>query len=80
MAGQAGQPRRSKGSVVSTTYEFPYMRKATERTFGQIIYDSKQGKVLGRTPKNWGEEFSAALFLFCFKMNDIHLAFIIIIF
>lgn len=76
MAGQAGQPRRSKGSVVSTTYEFPYMRKATERTFGQIIYDSKQGKVLGRTPKNWGEEFSAALFRSVAKFST----FIIIIF
>lgn len=64
VSGQSGQPkaapRRSKGSVVSTTYEFQpdqYMRKKTERTFGQIIYDSKQGKVLGRTPKNWGEHF-----------------------
>lgn len=61
VSGQSGQPkaapRRSKGSVVSTTYEFPYMRQKTERTFGQLIYDSKQGKVLGRTPKNWGKEF-----------------------
>lgn len=55
VAGQSGQPRKSKGSVVSTTYEFPYMRQASDRTLGQIIYDSKQGKILGRTPKNWGK-------------------------
>jgi hypothetical protein len=54
-------PRRSKGSVVSTTYEFQpdqYMRQADQRTFGQMLYDSKQGKVCGRTPKNWGKEIT----------------------
>jgi hypothetical protein len=56
-AGQSNQPRKSKGSVVSTTYEFPYMRQASDRTLRQLIYDSRQGKVLGRTPKNWGKTF-----------------------
>lgn len=46
-------PRKSKGSVVSTTYEFPY--KPAEKSLGKLLYDSQQGKVLGRTPKNWGE-------------------------
>lgn len=51
-------PRRSsskKGSDVSQTYEFPYMRQARQRTLGQLIYDGRQGKILGRTPKNWGK-------------------------
>lgn len=46
-------PRKSKGSVVSNTYEFPY--KPAEKSLGKLLYDSQQGKVLGRTPKNWGE-------------------------
>lgn len=54
----AGQPkitpRRSKGSVVSTTYEFP--RQAEKKTLGQLIYDGENGKVFGRTPKNWGKK------------------------
>lgn len=52
-------PRRSsskKGSDVSQTYEFPYMRQAKQRTLGQLIYDGRQGKILGRTPKNWGKQ------------------------
>lgn len=60
MSGQSGQPkvtprRGTKGSMSSTTYEFPYMRQKTERTLGQLIYDGEQGKILGRTPKNWGK-------------------------
>lgn len=52
-------PRRAtKGSLVSQTYEFPYMRQPKTRTLGQLIYDSKQGKVLGRTPKNWGKSIN----------------------
>jgi len=47
--------RSTKGSVTATTYEFPYMRQKKERTLGQLIYDGQQGKVFGRTPKNWGE-------------------------
>lgn len=48
--------RHSKGgSIVSQTYEFPYGRSKNEKTLGQLVYDSKAGKVLGRTPKNWGE-------------------------
>lgn len=47
-------PRRSKGgSIVSQTYQFPY--KPAEKSLGQLIYDSEQGKVLGRTPRNWGK-------------------------
>lgn len=45
--------RKSKGSVVSTTYEFPY--KPAEKSLGTLIYDNQKGTVLGRTPKNWGE-------------------------
>lgn len=60
MSGKKEQPKvtphRSKGgSVVSQTYEFPYLREKNEKTLGQLMYDSKAGKVLGRTPKNWGE-------------------------
>lgn len=51
-------PRRSKGSIVSQTYEFPYMRQARQRTLAQLIYDGRQGKILGRTPKNWGKQAS----------------------
>jgi sodium/potassium-transporting ATPase subunit beta len=47
--------RSTKGSVVSTTYEFPLDRKKNQRTLKEIIYDRENGKVLGRTPKNWGE-------------------------
>jgi len=55
-SGISGQPkRRSKGSVVSTTYEFP-MRQPTNKSLRQIIYDGKEGKVLGRTPRNWGKK------------------------
>jgi hypothetical protein len=46
-------PRRSKGSVVSNTYEFP--RQAEKKTLAQLIYDGENGKVFGRTPKNWGK-------------------------
>lgn len=66
----AGQPkivpRRSKGSVVSTTYEFPYLRQAEKKTLGQLIYDGENGKVFGRTPKNWGKAESAfIIFVSC---------------
>jgi hypothetical protein len=48
--------RKSRASdLATTTYEFPYMRKPTNKSFGQLIYDRQQGKVFGRTPKNWGE-------------------------
>lgn len=45
--------RKGKGSIVSTTYEFPL--KPVERSLGQMIYDGQKGTVLGRTGKNWCE-------------------------
>jgi len=70
-------PRKSKdGSISSVTYEFPYMLQPEKKTLRQLIYSSKSGKVLGRTPKNWGELFVfytvfyivlAALFAICMK-------------
>lgn len=50
-------PRRSKtdGSISSTTYEFPYMNQPAKKSLRELIYSSKSGKVLGRTPKNWGK-------------------------
>jgi hypothetical protein len=41
--------------IVATTYEFPYMRKPTKRSFRKVIYDRESGKFFGRTPKNWGK-------------------------
>jgi hypothetical protein len=41
--------------VATTTYEFPYMRKPTERSFRQVVYDRENGKFFGRTPRNWGK-------------------------
>lgn len=66
MSGKNNQPtvtprRGTKGSMTSTTYEFPYMRQKTERTLGQLIYDGKNGKVFGRTPKNWGKKYFCSL-------------------
>lgn len=48
--------RATKGSVVSTTYEFPLDRKKNQLTLCQTIYDENTGKFLGRTPKNWGKK------------------------
>lgn len=36
-----------------TTFEFPV--KPEKQTLGQIIYNKKSGKILGRTSKNWGQ-------------------------
>lgn len=60
VAGQSGagvpkvQPRKKKGDLQSTTYEFPYMRKKENKSLAKIIYDSEQGSILGRTPESWG--------------------------
>lgn len=40
------------GRVV-TTFEFPI--KPEKQTLGQLVYNSKTGKILGRTSKNWGQ-------------------------
>jgi hypothetical protein len=61
-------PQRSKGSVVSTTYEFPYQRQAEVKTLRQIIYDGENGKVLGRTPKNWGKKRYVVEVYVCFDL------------
>jgi hypothetical protein len=45
--------QRGDGTT-ATTYEFPYMRQPKKRTVGQFLYDHEKGKILGRTPKNWG--------------------------
>lgn len=48
--------RKSKdGGISSTTYEFPYMLQPEKKSLGELIYSSKSGKVLGRTPRNWGK-------------------------
>ncbi|CRL00884.1 CLUMA_CG014135, isoform A [Clunio marinus] len=75
--GQLRNARKSiKGSIQSTTYEFPYMRQPEKKTLGQLIYDREKGKILGRTLPNWGELLIfytvfyislAALFAICFK-------------
>lgn len=49
--------RRSTAGSVIQTYEFP-LQMQPKKTLGQLLYDSKKGKILGRTPKNWGKEFS----------------------
>lgn len=46
----------AKGSVVSLTYEFPYMHQPAKKTLRQLIYDGEKGKILGRTCQNWGKE------------------------
>jgi hypothetical protein len=46
--------RSTKGSVVSTTYEFPIRQKKT-KTLQEIIYDSSEGTILGRTASSWGK-------------------------
>lgn len=38
-----------------TTYEFPIRKPKTKKTLGQLIYDGEKGRILGRTPKNWGK-------------------------
>jgi hypothetical protein len=51
--------RKSRGSEVvatATTYDFDqYMKKPKDKTLGQLVYDRQNGKVFGRTPKNWGK-------------------------
>lgn len=48
--------QKSRGSdLVTTTYEFPYMKKPEQKSFSKLVYDRQQGTVFGRTPKNWGE-------------------------
>ena len=52
--------QKSRGSdLVAKTYEFSdsYMTKPEQKSFGQLVYDGQNGKVFGRTPKNWGEKF-----------------------
>lgn len=50
-------PRKSKdGSITTTTYEFPYMHQPEKKSLRELIYSSKSGKVLGRSPKNWGKK------------------------
>lgn len=61
MTGKSNHPKiisREKKGSVEQTYEFEYLNQPAERTLGQIIYDSGNGKILGRTPKNWGERSS----------------------
>lgn len=38
-----------------TTYEFPIRKPKTKKSLGQLIYDGEKGRILGRTPKNWGK-------------------------
>ncbi|XP_070497050.1 sodium/potassium-transporting ATPase subunit beta-1-like isoform X1 [Chironomus tepperi] len=69
--------QKSRGSdLVTTTYEFPYMKKPEQKSFGKLLYDREQGKVFGRTPKNWGQLIFfysifyaglSALFAICLK-------------
>lgn len=46
---------KPKPRLQSTTYEFPIRGPAEKKTLRQIIYDKQEGRVLGRTPKNWGK-------------------------
>lgn len=66
--------KTADGRVV-TTYEFPL--KPEKQTLGQFFYDSKTGKLLGRTAKNWGQlclfytifmSVLAALFAICMQV------------
>lgn len=38
-----------------TTYEFPIRKPKTKKSLRQLIYDGEKGRILGRTPKNWGK-------------------------
>jgi sodium/potassium-transporting ATPase subunit beta len=77
-SGKSNQPkivsRKGKGSVVSTTYEFPL--KPAERSLGQMLYDSQAGTLMGRSGKSWAQLLLfytlfyivlAALFAICMK-------------
>lgn len=51
---QPGKLTHRKPNV--QTYEFEdFMQniKPPEKTFGQFLYDSEEGKILTRTPKSW---------------------------
>lgn len=49
--------QKSRGSdLITTTYEFPYMKKPIQKSFGQMVYDGQNGKIFGRTPKSWGKK------------------------
>lgn len=45
----------SNAQMTYTTYEFPLRKPKQKKTLGQLIYDSEKGRILGRTPKNWGK-------------------------
>ncbi|KAG5675190.1 hypothetical protein PVAND_005114 [Polypedilum vanderplanki] len=70
--------KKPKAEIVTTTYEFndPYLRKPKSKSLGKMVYDKEHGKILGRTPRNWGELLFfytifyivlAALFAICMK-------------
>lgn len=47
----------SKPRLTSTTYEFPIRKPVEKKTLRQLIYDGEKGRILGRTPKNWGKNY-----------------------
>lgn len=47
----------SNAQMTYTTYEFPLRKPKQKKTLGQLIYDSEKGRILGRTPKNWGKYY-----------------------
>lgn len=62
-------PRKSKGSLTAQTYEFPIMNQRDERTLRQIIYDSSNGKILGRTSSQWGKKCRLLSVITIFSLN-----------
>lgn len=70
---ETSKKKINDGRVV-TTFEFPV--KPEKQTLGQLIYNSKSGKILGRTSKNWGQlllfytiffSILAAMFAICMQ-------------
>ncbi|XP_058061683.1 sodium/potassium-transporting ATPase subunit beta-1-like [Anopheles bellator] len=53
MSTNMSERKRSSQPRIIKTYEFPTMPE--KQSLGQFLYDTKSGRVMGRTAKSWGQ-------------------------
>ncbi|XP_055682368.1 sodium/potassium-transporting ATPase subunit beta-2-like [Lutzomyia longipalpis] len=67
---------KDKSGMSQVTYEFPYMKPQDKFSLGKFLYNSENGTIMSRTPKDWGKllifyaifyTVLAALFAICLQ-------------